>query len=141
MSTYSNLKDESFPWITTTDMSKWNILLRAYLKPKKGDRALDSEKPQVDEDLVRRLMGNGQETRRSVEYRRKVAHRVKLWVNRNDRAYAALVKSVTYAPSALTVVLDNPAVTARYLYIRLQERFDQKEMTGVSQAKWQVGSL
>ena len=128
MSTYFNLKDEFFPWITTTDMSKWNILL---LKPKKGDRALESEKPQVDEDLVQRLMENSHETRRSVEYRRKVAHRV----NRNDRAYAALVKSVTYAPSALTVVLDNPAVTARDLYIRLQERFDQKEMTGVIQAK------
>ena len=135
MSTLSNSKDESFPWITTTDMSKWNVLLRAYLKPKKGDRALDSEKPQVNEDLAQRLMEDGQETRRSVEYRRKVAHRVKLWVNRNDRAYAALVKSATYSPSALTVVLDNAEATARDLYVKLQERFDQREMTGVIQLK------
>ena len=135
MSAKENSKDESFPWITAGDMSKWHILIRAYLRPKKGDRALDSDRPVLDPELLVSLLVNGDETRRSSEYRRKVAHKVKLWVKRNDLAYAALVKAVTYAPSALTVVLDNPSVTAKELFDLLTRRFDQKDMTGVVQAK------
>ena len=131
----SSKEDDSFPWITTDDMPKWDVLLRAYLKPKSGGRALDYEKPTLDEYRVLELLQDGEETRESRAYRKKHTTRVKRWNKRNAVAYAALVRATTYAPSALTVVLDNPEEDAKGLYEKLKERFDQGDMTGVVQAK------
>ena len=53
-------KDESFPWISSNNMAKWDILLRAYLKPKKNaDRALDEDRPSPDETKLRRIVRAG----------------------------------------------------------------------------------
>jgi hypothetical protein len=132
-------KDESFPWISSNNMAKWDILLRAYLKPKKNaDRALDEDRPSPDETKLRRIVragGTGSGNQDLTLFRKQLRLSVKMWYKRNDIAYAALVKAAHYDPSAMTVVLDNAKATAKELMAKLKDRFDLGQMVGVVQSK------
>ena len=128
-------KDESYPWITPDEMPKWEILLMAHINAKKAQDGLTKTRPTVDEEKLARLRPNGRDTELSKAYQKEIRTKIKLWEHKDALAYSIIVKACTYSPSAMTVVLDNAGVSAAQLHAKLKERFDQKDMVGVIQAK------
>lgn len=135
MSTKSETRDESFPWITPEEMPKWDILLKAYLSTKKVHDALSTPKPAVDQQKLAGLLRNGAETRESKAYEKEMKGIIKTWDDNDGMAYGIVVRACTLTPSALSTVLENPGVSAAGLYAALKDRFNQTDMVGVVQAK------
>lgn len=134
-------KDEesygAFPYITTGEMAKWDILLRAHLSMRKNaDRALFEAKPKPDQEAIgASLAEDGKETEATKVLHAAFKTRMKKWRIRDTTAKAALVKACGRDPSAFVIIKKFPAASARKLYVLLHGKFNQRDMTNVIQAK------
>ena len=129
-------RDASFPFISPDDMARWKLLIRVFLQAKDVYKSLQSEMPRPnEEDLIRTLDENGEETSASEKYRKKYKKKAKKWRAKDAIAVAYLVKACMFNPTAMTIVQDNPEVTATELMTLLEQRFDLQDLTGVIQTK------
>lgn len=107
----------------------------AHLRTKNGDQAILKMKPKLNKAKLLDMMPHNLPTEASERYKKRFKKRVVPWRRRNALAYSVLVKECTYSPSATTVILDNPKASARLLFYKLKERFDQGDMTGIIESK------
>ena len=73
------------------------------------------KKPTEDPAKLARLRANNVDSVESKAYQKRVKTAAKLWTDQNVKAYGFIVKACTYSVTAMTVVTENPLITAKAL--------------------------
>ena len=73
---------------------------------------LEKEKTKEDPAKLARLRANNVDSVEAKAYQKRVKTAAKLWTDQNAKAHAFIVKDCIYSVTAMTIVMENPLITA-----------------------------
>ena len=118
-------RTRSAPHFSSTEVEKWNLLLRAYLKRDDAEWVLMEDEPVTDVAKANRLLGpNGEQTKRWKAFWNKEKTRHDHWSKKNGIAYSAIVEGCEGHNGAMLVVMERAGDdSAKGLYEALLKKF------------------
>ena len=98
------------PTFSSTEVEKWDLLLRAYLKRDEAEWVLDQHPLTSDLQEAERLLGpDGEQTEEWKQFWKDHKERQNKWTRKNGIAYSAIVEGCEGHNGAMLVVMQRKA--------------------------------
>ena len=112
------------PEFTPANFAKWEKLFMGHMMKYVGVvKALETDEPQADKDIIKKTFQKGKETDSTRQYVIKIAKKIRRWREKNEKGYSYLLEACRNHPIALQVILAHGDRIGRSVLAKLRERF------------------
>ncbi len=138
-------KQSKAPTLNVDNFMLYQVIMKSWLKRFQGaDEALTEEpvkKALEAEDIAPTLNARGQETEATAVLRKSNDESYRMWWNRNNIAYSALVESCSTNEEAMVLVMEMTNSNAKDLWSAIVNKFNKQYLSIKQQSIADFNSL